>query len=1026
MRYYADLHIHSRYSRATSRDCDLEHLALWARRKGISVLGTGDFTHPAWRAEIREKLVPAEPGLFRLRPDLEMEVERATPAACALPTRFLLSVEISTIYKKGPRTRKVHHLIYVPDFAAADRVALRLARIGNLHSDGRPILGLDSRHLLEIVLESDPGSYLIPAHVWTPWFSVLGSKAGFDSVEECYDDLARHVFALETGLSSDPAMNWRISHLDRFRLVSNSDAHSPQKLGREACLFDTELDYFGLRRALETGQGYVGTVEFFPEEGKYHIDGHRKCDVRWSPQETRAHGGRCTGCGSPVTVGVLSRVEDLADREEGAPPPATAGEVRSLVPLPEILGEIQRTGPASSTVDRSWRALTERLGPELTILGDVPLDDIRRAGSAQLAEAIGRLRRGEVQREAGFDGEYGRIRLFRDDELRDRATARVLFDLDEPVPAEPETRAPMPPAVAPRPLLVMESAPAFAVVDGLDADQRAAVEAGPGALLLIAGPGSGKTRTLTHRIARLVREAGVPASQCLAITFTRRAADEMRERLRALLSLGGDAVAVHTFHSLGHTLLRRHAAAAGLREDFEIADEALRLERLELSLGLSGAEARRFLSAFSRAKRRRDLADDARFATYQAALREAGALDFDDLVAETVALLERHPDVVDALRAECPWVFVDEYQDVDELQYELLRQLVPSGGNVCAVGDPDQAIYSFRGADVRFFHRFEDDFPGARRVRLARNYRSLSTIVDASRQMLSEAQELKGDATRTGERVPIVLHEAASERAEAEFVVSSVERTIGGHNFFSVDTGRSGDGLGDGIGFADVAILYRTEAQAPPLVEALARSGLPFQHRSHERLVEHPGVLALLPRLRGDGAGPLEERLDAAVKEYGPGVVELERGRELLRALLLTCGGDAERFWSELPAATEADTWEARADRISLLTLHAAKGLEFRIVFIAGCEDGLLPLRFGEHEAAPREEERRLFYVGMTRAKDRLFLCHARRRLLRGRVIEPAPSPFLAAIDEPLLAHERAATRKPRARGDESRQGVLF
>src|SRR6266498_858472 len=303
MRFHVDLHVHSKYSRATSRDLDLEHLAYWACRKGIGVVATGDFTHPAWRAEIKEKLVPAEPGLFRLRPDLEAGVTQQLPAACQTIPRFMLSVEISTIYKKGDRTRKIHHLIYAPDFDTADRISASLGRIGNINSDGRPILGLDSRHLLEITLESHPDAYLVPAHIWTPWFAVLGSQSGFESIVECYGDLSDQIFAVETGLSSDPPMNWRLSMLDRYRLVSNSDAHSPARLGREATTLDTALDYFAIRDAFRNGEGYVGTVEFFPEEGKYHLDGHRKCGVRLTPEETKAQGGRCPVCGQPVTVG---------------------------------------------------------------------------------------------------------------------------------------------------------------------------------------------------------------------------------------------------------------------------------------------------------------------------------------------------------------------------------------------------------------------------------------------------------------------------------------------------------------------------------------------------------------------------------------------------------------------------------------------------------------------------------------------------------------------------------------------------
>ncbi len=426
MPFYADLHIHSKYSRATSKRSDLEHLALWACKKGIAVVGTGDFTHPAWFAELQAKLIPAEPGLFRLQPEQERAVAERLPRACQGTTRFMLSVEISTIYKKGEYTRKVHHLIFVPDFASAERVIQSLAKIGNLASDGRPILGLDSRHLLEIALQSGAASYLVPAHIWTPWFAALGSKSGFDSIEDCYADLAPHIFAVETGLSSDPPMNWRVSSLDRFRLVSNSDAHSPEKLGREACVFATDCDYFSIRQALETGRGYEGTVEFFPEEGKYHLDGHRNCHVRLDPQQTRDYGGRCPVCGKPVTVGVMHRVEALADRGEEAPP-ATAGDVCSLVPLPEVLSEICQTGPTSQRVMRQYESLLGQLGPELMLLSHIPLDDIRHATSSLIAEAISRLRQRQVIREAGFDGQYGTIRLFHKHELQQHHSVGFLF-----------------------------------------------------------------------------------------------------------------------------------------------------------------------------------------------------------------------------------------------------------------------------------------------------------------------------------------------------------------------------------------------------------------------------------------------------------------------------------------------------------------------------------------------------------------------------------------------------------------------
>ena len=418
MRFYADLHVHSRYSRATSRNCDLENLSYWGQKKGISVIGTGDFTHPAWFGEIKDKLAFAEPGLFRLRDDLEREIREKLPGSCRSITRFMLSVEISTIYKKGDKTRKIHHLIYAPSLHQAEFISRKLDRIGNIKSDGRPILGLDSRHLLEIVLEAGEGCYLVPAHIWTPWFAVLGSKSGFDSIDECYGDLAQHIFAVETGLSSDPEMNRLVSGLDRYRLVSNSDAHSPAKLGREACIFNTDLDYFSMRRALETGAGYGGTAEFFPEEGKYHLDGHRKCNIRLAPEKSRELGGICPVCNRPLTLGVLHRVRELADRQEQAKTETTDPFV-SLIPLPEVIAETKGVGPGSKTVAREYDRVLNRLGAELPILTDIPLEEIQSHSSSPLfPEAIARMRNGDVIREAGYDGEYGRIKLFHEEEMK--------------------------------------------------------------------------------------------------------------------------------------------------------------------------------------------------------------------------------------------------------------------------------------------------------------------------------------------------------------------------------------------------------------------------------------------------------------------------------------------------------------------------------------------------------------------------------------------------------------------------------
>lgn len=408
MKMIADLHIHSRFSMATSKEGTPENLDFWARKKGISLIGTGDFTHPVWREELKERLVSEGNGLYCLRDAYVKEESRKFPGE---GTRFVVSGEISSIYKKNGKTRKVHNVILLPSLEAADAMAQRLGKIGNIHSDGRPILGLDSHDLLEMMLDVCPEGILIPAHIWTPHFSVLGAKSGFDSVEECFEELAPYIHALETGLSSDPAMNWRISKLDRYQLVSNSDAHSPSKLGREANLLDIDCSYEGLYRAIQTGEGLEGTVEFFPEEGKYHFDGHRKCGVSLSPVEAERLGGICPVCGKKLTMGVDHRVEQLADRAEGFVK-KDGKKYESLVPLPEVISACMGYSTASKKVQGCFEQMIQTLGTEFDILRNVPSEDIKSCAGERIAEGIENVRTGNVKRIPGYDGEYGKIELF--------------------------------------------------------------------------------------------------------------------------------------------------------------------------------------------------------------------------------------------------------------------------------------------------------------------------------------------------------------------------------------------------------------------------------------------------------------------------------------------------------------------------------------------------------------------------------------------------------------------------------------
>lgn len=426
-RFIADLEIHSPYARAVSPQMTLENLALWAQKKGITVMGTGDCTHPMWLYEIKTKLEPAEPGLYRLKK--EFCLENASPFD-SRQTRFLLSGEISCVYTKNGRGRRVHHLIYASSMKAVEHIIDDISvRGGNLRSDGRPIVGLDSKELLKILLNASPECVLIPAHVWTPWFGVFGSKSGFDSLKECFDELEPQIFAIETGLSADPAMCARVPFLDHKAIISSSDAHSLTRIGREATLFDCELSYHEIFDAMKTRDARLkGTIEFFPEEGRYHYDGHAKCKVSWSPVETRRHKGICPVCKKPVVVGVMARVAELAHPNRGEDFQASwTKPFMSAVPLDQIIADARGVGMQSRAVWKEYEEAVVRFGGELNIVTNATENELRAGLMPLTAEGVLRVRNKKLNIVPGYDGEYGVIQIFDDLERKSFGKRNVLF-----------------------------------------------------------------------------------------------------------------------------------------------------------------------------------------------------------------------------------------------------------------------------------------------------------------------------------------------------------------------------------------------------------------------------------------------------------------------------------------------------------------------------------------------------------------------------------------------------------------------
>ncbi len=1020
MKFIADLHIHSHYSRATSKQLNPVQLDYWAKIKGVNVVGTGDFTHPGWTAELKQYLVPAEEGLFKLRDEFILD----NPVANPQPVRFLLSAEISNIYKKSGKVRKIHNVVLAPDFETVEKIQKELDRRKfNITSDGRPILGMDAKDLLEMLLSIDQRIVFIPAHIWTPWFAVLGSKSGFDSIHECFEDMTEHIFAVETGLSSDLPMNWICSFLDQFNLVSNSDAHSPEKLGRNANIFDTQLSYFDIVNALkdQTSDSFIGTIDLYPQEGKYHYDGHRKCGIRFDPVQTLEHDGLCPVCGRPLTLGVAHRVASLADRDNPLERPHRK-QFHYIIPLKEILGEINGTSSTTKKVDALYTKLISQIGSETHILLDADIDLVKKAGGSLLAEAIRRMRQGQVIIQEGFDGQYGVIRLFEENEIQSLGS-QALFDIDK-------TKL----NYSDRPLLnfdvarfrqlksqhkVKDSLQNKTQTIGINEEQQKAIEHKGGPALVIAGPGTGKTFTLTKRIAWLINQ-GIAPEKILAITFTNQAAREMKSRLEKDLGETINKLTISTFHALGYSIL----SDTNTDKNLIIINDQDKAEILR-NFGIKAQQTGKVIKYISQKKNLNQSEENPEFENifnqYNTYLEKHGLLDFNDMIYKTIQLLQSDNELLQTYQQKWQYILIDEFQDINPAQYEFIR-LLASGkdANIFAIGDPNQAIYGFRGADKSIIDRFKSDYSPVI-YRINTSYRVPQNILEASTDVLGSHEVLRG--LHKGVKIKILGQ--PSDKAEAEYIAREIEQLIGGLRFFSIDSQVTESTTESQVSsLSEIAILVRTRHQFPALIKALNDHTIPYQVIGDRPFFKQDEFIKFIDYLRFI-LNPGNEFLRLKAKEFASQLQKIDitaTPKEIITQVSGIVGfkhDDLDRFMQmssnyktlrdfimDLGTADVQDDYMRETESIRLMTLHASKGLEFEAIFIAGLEDGLLPYTI-YREDTDIEEERRLLYVGMTRAKKFLYLTFAKHRRIMNRDWHMPQSPFLKSIKKELLEQQK-------------------
>jgi DNA helicase-2/ATP-dependent DNA helicase PcrA len=1060
MKFYGDFHLHSYLSRATSKNLTLEYLESWAKIKGITVVGTADITHPEWLAEMQKKLEPAEPGLFTLKKEYSLPIEfgfknsKSPDSLQNREVRFILTGEISNIYKQDEKTRKARNLIFLPDFESVEKFQNTLKHQNtNITSDGCPNLKTRVRDTLETMLSINSDSFLVPTDIWTHKGALLGPPSGFERIPDAFGDLAPHIKAIEIGIGSDPPMNWMCSHLDQYTLTANSDAHSPEKLGRNANIFNTELSFNHIIQAMSDGNGktFEGTINLYPQDGKYHSDGHRKCNILWSPLETLKHNGICTECGKPVTIGIVNRIAELSDRESITERPQRL-PFFPIIPLREIIAEILQVGESSQKVTKAYQETIQKLGPELDILLNVNVEEMDTVNNL-LGEAIRRMRNREVQISPGYDGEYGVIKVFQEQEKTHLGSQNSLF----------ETKRENTDALI-HPLIDFDLSKyqelknfqkktqtyrepkeknTTTKTSALTPEQNQAAQHKNGPCIIVGGPGTGKTRVLIHRIKNL-EQSGIKPENIIAITETNQAARSMQKQIQTLqngLHLHSPDLipTICTFQSLGLQILKQYPHSQKRTSHFSIINEDEKQNILKTHLHIQESDLMYWSQQISNAKQNQiyehDI-DDLEFKTifekYEFILQNLNVFDTDDLLYKTIDILQNNEEIQQEYQKKWKYWLIEGLKESHSIQYNIIRTLCPQkNANLCIIGNS------------QIIKKVKKEYPNITKYKLTHSHRCPETVLNAWANVLNYPR-IPGNRPS----VKINLTQTQNDEEEAKYIVQKIRELIGGKSFWSlehnVETAETHTLVQD---VQDIAILIRKESQRPILEQTLTKNHIPFQSIAKIPFYQHKPISTILDifkfiqnekniflqkkiTLYKDRLYTIKQK--STVAQTLSHIVlmlfrkENEIHKESIQRLIHLAeefGNKSQEFIDYIDLGQGADTYQKNKS-VTIITLPQSKEFEFPAVFIAGCEEGILP---DQNAQTNIKQERQLFSLGMTRTQKILFLSYANNREVNGYRHEQKPSRFLDKIPPHLIEdHQEQTTPIQKPTGEKASNETLI